>query len=211
MTKRNGSLSRKNIRQIAVLGILSAITALMVFTPLGMIPVTSTISATTCLLPCLVGLLVEGPLVGGILGLVFGLLSMLRGFIAPISVMDPMFQNPLVSVLPRVLVPLFAWLIYKLAAGKSTNSKEKYIGYTLAAIAGSIVNTFVVLLMVALFNGALIMADYSGAVQPYLAKNAYTILLWLVAVPNGIPEAILSALAVPPIVVAVSSVKKRFN
>ena len=211
MTKKSTAPAKDSIRKLTVISILSAITAIMVFTPLGMIPIFGVISATTCLLPCLIGLLIEGPMTGGILGLVFGLLSMLKAYISPMLTMDPMFQNPLVSVLPRVIVPLAAWQVYRLMASNAlSRTSDKYIGYTLASIAGSVLHTLLVLLMVALFNGSII-KESSADVPANLANNAYTILLWLVAIPSGIPEAILCAIAVPPIVTAVSAVKKRMT
>ena len=55
---------------------LSAITAVLTFTPIGPIPLPPPLlSATTVHLPVILAALVEGPVVGLVVGLVFGLCS----------------------------------------------------------------------------------------------------------------------------------------
>ena len=68
-------------------------------------------SLTIIHIPVLVGLVMLGLKQGLILGLTFGLSSMLVAFMRPSGPFDYAFQNPLVSVLPRVLFIFVAYLI----------------------------------------------------------------------------------------------------
>ena len=54
----------------------------------------------------------EGPLVGGFVGLIFGLFSIFQAVTAPTPVSFA-FINPLVSVLPRILIGVISYYAYK--------------------------------------------------------------------------------------------------
>ena len=106
------------IRRMVVAAMLSAITAVLTFTPIGMIPLPPPLlSATTVHLPVILAALVEGPVVGLVVGLVFGLCSFIRAWETGAVGLTLFFRNPLVSVLPRLLVPLVALGVYLLALG----------------------------------------------------------------------------------------------
>ncbi|MEG1775506.1 MAG: ECF transporter S component, partial [Clostridia bacterium] len=97
------------IRKMVIAGMLSAITALLTFTPFGMIPLPPPLpAATTVHVPVILAALVEGPWVGLVVGLVFGACSFIRAWETGIVGLTLFFRNPLVSVLPRLLVPLAA-------------------------------------------------------------------------------------------------------
>ena len=80
-------LKRRNrqsemIRKMVVAGMLSAVTAVLVFTPIGMIPLPPPLlSATTVHVPVILAALAEGPLVGLAVGTVFGICSFIRHFL----------------------------------------------------------------------------------------------------------------------------------
>ncbi len=78
-------------------------------------------------------------------GLFFGLSSMLIAFLRPSTPLDQLFQNPLVSVLPRVLFGLATLAFYRLFI---TVTKRKVVFYTLLTIASSLI----LLLFLNLFN-----------------------------------------------------------
>ena len=60
----------------------------------------------------IIGAILEGPVVGLGIGLIFGLFSMLQAAVAPTGVLDPLFVNPLLSVLPRLFIGPVAWLVW---------------------------------------------------------------------------------------------------
>lgn len=111
-----------NVRKLAIVGVLGAISVVLGMTPLGFIPVGPT-RATIMHIPVIIGAIVEGPIVGALVGLIFGLFSIYQSVTAPTPV-SFVFLNPLVSVLPRVLIGLTAYYSYK---GLSTLGRKKTI------------------------------------------------------------------------------------
>ncbi len=93
-TSEQGALS---VRRIVITGILAAIAILLGVTRLGFIPVPNlTGNATIMHVPAIIGGVMEGPLVGGLVGLIFGIFSFLQAT-------SPLFKDPLVSILPASL------------------------------------------------------------------------------------------------------------
>jgi len=135
------------VRKIATAGILSAVAIVLGITHLGFIPWFSGASITVMHVPVIIGALLEGPLVGAFIGLLFGLFSLLQAAIAPTGPVDVAFVNPLISVLPRLLIGPVAWLVYRLVRGgaeQATPLRES-AGIVASALAGSLVNTGLVL------------------------------------------------------------------
>ena len=99
------------VRKMAIVGVLGALSVILGLTPLGFIPVGPT-RATIMHIPVIIGAIMEGPVVGGLIGLIFGLSSMFQAATNPTPV-SFVFLNPLVSILPRVLIGIVAHYIYK--------------------------------------------------------------------------------------------------
>ncbi len=133
-------------RSIATTGALGALSIVLAMTPLGFIPWFAGASLTTMHIPVIIGAILEGPIAGTIIGLVFGLFGMIRAMIAPQGPIDLMFQNPLVSVLPRLLIGVAAWGVWNLL------KKYPVPGIIAAGIAGSLTNTILVLGALSLLN-----------------------------------------------------------
>lgn len=144
------------IRRMVTAAMLSAITAVLTFTPIGMIPLPPPLlSATTVHLPVILAALVEGPVVGLVVGLVFGLCSFIRAWESGAVGLTLFFRNPLVSVLPRLLVPLVAlgvYLLWKRFAPRGAVSDK--VGAAVASAVGSIANTVLCLGMLLVIYGA---------------------------------------------------------
>ena len=98
------------VRKMAIIGVLGAISAVLGMTPLGFIPVGPT-RATIMHIPVIIGAIMEGPLVGAIVGLIFGLFSIFQAITNPLPT-SFVFLNPLVSVLPRVLIGITSYYVY---------------------------------------------------------------------------------------------------
>ncbi len=98
-------------RQLTVVGMLGAISAVLGFTPLGFITV-GAISVTTMHIPVIVGAILEGPMIGMMVGLLFGIVSMVRAFLVPLPT-SFIFWNPLISILPRMLIGLVTYFVYR--------------------------------------------------------------------------------------------------
>ena len=103
--------SSLTLRELTIVGLLAAITIILGLSGYGIMAL-GPLNVTTLHVPTLIGALVEGPKVGAFVGLIFGMYSFWQNFTAP-NILSPLFINPLVSVLPRVLFPVLAVLVYK--------------------------------------------------------------------------------------------------
>jgi len=218
MKKKVSSRARQSerIRQMVIAAMLSAIVAVLTFTPIGMIPLPPPLpSATTVHIPVLVAALVEGPMVGLIVGLVFGLCSFIRAWETGMVGLTLFFRNPVISVLPRLLVPLIAfgaWFVWRKAVKQ--NAVTDKLGVALASVIGTVANTVLCLGLIAMIYGGDLtvmlneMISSGNADAAYL-NNAGAWLVAVVGVPNGIGECIVAAIIVPMIKTAVDAVIRR--
>lgn len=183
---------RLNVRRMTVIGVLSAISIMMSMIPfIGYIPI-GPIKATIMHVPVIVGAVVEGPVVGAIIGLIFGLTSLWNAITQPVT-LSPLFYNPLVSVLPRILIGIVAYYAYK-CVYKIT--KKVYVSGFIAGLIGSLTNTVGVLGMI-----YVLYADKYLSLIEQQSANAGK-LLFGVVVSSGIPEALVAALIVSAVSVA---------
>lgn len=104
--------TRTVVRKIVVAGVLGAIITLLGYLGTagpGFIPVpTPAQHATTLHVPVIIGAVLEGPIVGLVLGLIFGIFSWFQAGILGVV----MFQDPLVAILPRLFIGITAWAAY---------------------------------------------------------------------------------------------------
>lgn len=203
-------------RRMVVAAMLSAITAVLVFTPIGMIPLPPPLPAVTMVhIPVILAALVEGPVVGLTVGLVFGLCSLIRAWESGMVGLTLFFRNPLVSVLPRLLVPLVAlglYLLWKKLLGKKPLWDR--VGAAVAAVFGTLTNTVGCLGMILLLYGQDLNELVNGVIASGLAAAAYQdqAAAWLVAVvglPNGLMEAAVAAVLVPILKTAADAISRR--
>lgn len=107
-------MNKKSIssRKLVTAAMLGAITIVLSLTPLGLIPL-GFINATTMHIPVIIGAIAEGPIVGALVGLIFGVSSLLNALLRNPSPVSFVFYNPLISVLPRVLIGITSYYAYK--------------------------------------------------------------------------------------------------
>lgn len=103
-------MRNERVKEMSLTAVLTAIVLVLGLVPnLGYIPITLMVGFTIIHIPVFIGAYVGGRRVGGFLGLVFGLTSLFVAWTRPAGALDPIFTNPLVSVLPRFLVGYFAY------------------------------------------------------------------------------------------------------
>lgn len=194
----NNSIKNRGIttNQLTTIGMLSAICVVLGLTGYGFIPLPGA-KATIMHIPVIIGSIIGGPIVGMTIGLIFGLFSIMQNITAP-NLLSFAFINPLVSVLPRVLIGLTSYYVYKLNFIKKDSLR---IG--LATVIGSLTNTFGVLTMIYVLYAAKF-AVAKGIEPSTAAKAIYTI-----AVINGVPEAIIATVITIPVVFAIKKIKKQ--
>ena len=185
------------VRKMAIIGVLSAISIMLSMTPLGFIPI-GPLNLTIMHIPVIIGAVLEGPLVGIIVGLIFGFTSLLRAITMP-TITNFALINPLVSILPRVLIGIVAYYVYKLTIKLTKNA---LVSGWITGVIGSLVNTVGVLGMTYILYGA----RYAEALGKS-ASAAKTLILTLVAT-NGVPEAILGGFVVSAICVVFNKRKR---
>ncbi len=186
---------RTKLRKLVIIGMLSGICMVLGLTGYGFIPLPTT-KATIMHLPVIIGAILEGPIVGMAIGLIFGLFSIFQNLSAP-TLLSFAFINPLVSVLPRILIALTAYATYRIFAKKSET-----IGVGMGALVGSLTNTIGVLGMMYFLYAA----EYAAAKS--LDPDVVLSVIVGVATMNGIPEAVVSVLLIVPLVAAVRRMKR---
>lgn len=185
------------LRQMVIVGMLSGISIFMGLTGLGFIPLPF-MKATIMHIPVIIGAIVEGPVVGALVGGVFGLFSMYQAFTAP-GPTSFVFYNPIIAVLPRVLIAIVAYYVYRVLKNKF---KKESLTVGIAAILATLTNTVGVLGLTYVFY----LEKYSQAIG--IAPSATGTALATIGVSNGIPEAILSAVITIPVIATLKKIKK---
>lgn len=142
---------RKTTR-LAVTGLFIALVLLLGLTPIGMIPL-GFINVTTLCIPVIVGTLLLGLKTGMILGLAFGAVSVFKAFTATTTLVGLLLaKSPalviVMSLVPRLLVPVATHLTYRLIAKNRPKIKR---AVPFAAVAGSLTNTVFYLGLMLLF------------------------------------------------------------
>lgn len=170
-----------NARKIAVTGVLSAVAIFLGLPPLhlGYIPWFAGAALTIMAAPVIIGAVLEGPIVGLIIGFLFGASSLLNAALAPTGPTDAWFTNPLVSVLPRMLIGPIAWLVYR-----PVEKLNVPFALVVAGVVGSLTNTVLVLGMLGVFG--------------FLHWG----LIATIAAVNGAPEAAANAILALAVVAA---------
>ncbi|WP_425447337.1 ECF transporter S component [Dethiothermospora halolimnae] len=191
-------MKKISTREFVLMGLLIAISVLLDVLPIGTLRL-PVINATIAHIPTIIGGIVLGPYVGGIVGLFFGLSSLLRNLTQPTSVLAFAFINPLVSVVPRVLVGIISYYVY-VAIKRLLNEN---LGIIIGAALGSITNTIGVMGMIYILYAQDIVEKMDSS------QTAKGIVLGIITA-HGIPEMIVAGVITVIIVKALKKVYK-FN
>jgi uncharacterized membrane protein len=151
------STSRR-VQKIAMTGVLSALVIVLGITGIGFIRIPP-VAITVMHVPVIVGAILEGPVVGFVIGLLFGIFSLIQTAIMPGT--EAAFLNPLISILPRLFIGPVAWLAYRAISGKTVSQVDpktprrpvkEIIAIAVSAFAGTVTNTVLVLSALGLFK-----------------------------------------------------------
>jgi uncharacterized membrane protein len=138
----DGRSSGLGTRQVVVAGVVGGVALFLGATRLGLIPVPIPLigNATIMHIPAIVGGVLEGPVVGILAGLIFGIFSFLYAE-------SPVFANPIVAILPRLLIGVVAWAVF---VGLRRFSVD--LASVAAGLLGSLANTVGVICLAVLFG-----------------------------------------------------------
>ncbi|MEN8098256.1 MAG: ECF transporter S component [Chloroflexota bacterium] len=165
-------------RKIAISGVLAAITILLGWTRWGFIPIPLPIGDATIMhVPVILGAILEGPIVGTILGAIFGIFSLIQ----PAAV--DWFKDPTISILPRLLIGVCAWGAYAL-----TRRWSEWIAIILAGVVGTLANTVFTLGMLVIRNKIDVRTavTFGAAAYPPEAIIAIIVLLGVLGAWKGV-------------------------
>ena len=116
-------------KQIVISGMLGAVAIVLGATGLGFIPVPNLAGKATIMhVPVILAAILEGPVVGGFTGLIFGVYS----FLTPAGAVP---ADPIVRILPRILIGITAYYTYRLFRHKHQ------LGVIMAAVVGTLTNS----------------------------------------------------------------------
>ncbi len=189
-------------RTLVLHALFAALILLLGMTPLGLIPL-GFINVTILCIPVIIGTLYFGLKSGLLFGACMALasiLSLLGLSMSPPSTLGAnlLAANPffaiLMCVLPRLLIPLASYSVFRLCSRKNPESKSAIV---LAAIAGSLTNTIFYLGLMLLFYTICAMDS-----------KAILSLIGGVGLIAGSLEAAAAALITTPVILALRRLKK---
>lgn len=181
----NQPIRKVDTKKLARAGILSALIVVMTVVPYTGYIYYGLIEITTLHIVVAVGAVMLGWRYGGVLGFVWGATCVLRALTNP---MWAPFINPLVSLVPRVIVGIVAGLV---ADGLRRLQCRAYVVGAVSAAAATLTNTVLVLSALKLFSTVLTGAPLLG-----------TIYGTLIGV-NGVIELVAAVVITPSVLSAI--------
>jgi uncharacterized membrane protein len=166
---RGGSVLDLSTREIVIAGAIGGVALFLGATRLGFIPVPIPFigNATIMHIPAILGGAMEGPVVGLLTGAIFGIFSFLYADV-------PIFKDPIVAILPRLLIGVVAWAVFVSLRRWSVDLAS--VG---AGLLGSLTNSVGVLGL--------------GLILPLGQQSYLTPALVVASIPQVIAEAVLAA------------------
>ncbi|MBP3710487.1 MAG: ECF transporter S component [Treponema sp.] len=193
----NKTVSRN--RTIALTGALCALVVILGMPPvsLGMIRIGPHASITIMHIPVLLAAMLiantAGLVSGVVVGAVFGIFSLIINAISPSGALSPLFVNPGVSVLPRMMLGVVAWFLWKLI------NLIPHLPKPVAAAITAFISTFAHTCMVI---GALYVFAFRGVFEVMNGRGYFAVMAALL--PNAIVEAIGAAIVCTAVIGAMS-------
>lgn len=189
---------KANTRQIAVIGMLFALLIIFAFVPINIMGIQI---AVLPLIVIFIGCQTEGFKVGFFLGLGYGLCSLISAFTQGANILAPIFYNPMVSVVPRMLIGVTCYFSYvglKKGFQRCFKNKESraavrwniVLSSAISSAVGVITNTLLVVGMIYAFNAG---ENYGGTV---IDANFLSVLIGI----NFLIEIVIAVILTPPIV-----------
>lgn len=201
MMSEHKTYSNRKTRDLVIMAVFMAIIFIQSWVPtLGYISF-GAISLTFIHVTVIIATLWLGTKNGMIIGGVWGITAMIIAYLRGTPFERLVFTNPLISVLPRLLMPLILGLIASYLFKKGVG--DKLVGMV-GGVLGSLLNTLFVLSAVGLFAGN----QFIGTIEGAQMSDLWSIIGGII-VSNGIPEAIFAGILTPLILVALKKAIRR--
>ncbi len=195
MAQKKQTLRFNLLAMFIAIIILQTSIPLIGYIPIGPLSIT-VISATVVIATILLGTK-DGAIIGG----VWGFITFIRAYVWPTSPLATIvFVNPVVSVVPRILIGVVAGMTYHALQKRVKNDS---LSISISAVLGSLTNTILVLGLIYLF--------YKAKAPQLYQINIKELLPYLLGVvgTNGVPEAIFSGIVAPLIAIPLKKVLKN--
>jgi len=179
----------KKVLEMTTTAMFAAIVLVMTFVPFMGFIVIGPVAITIIHIPVLIGGLFGGKRVAIALGLTFGIGSLFRSLMTPDG-LNIFFQNPLVSVLPRLLFGIALWYLYVLF---NRLIKNKLISIAVTFGLSTVLHTVFTLTALYLF------AFQSQLFQDFFGDMNVINFIWAIAGFNGIIEVLIAIFIATPI------------
>jgi uncharacterized membrane protein len=192
---------KQRILMITTFAMFSAILLLMGLVPsLGFITLNPTVTFTIMHIPVLFGAYLLGWRGGLWFGFLFGMISFYLALSSPTTFLDPFFQNPLISVVPRVLFGLLSGLLFEAAHRWFPHVIIHKVALALLASLLTLMHTILVLSTLGLLRGA----DVMNILITFEVTDTFIGFILIVIALNGVWEAGLAFVLVPILAISVS-------
>ena len=195
MKKENKSMKNKVIERIVINAIIISIIAVMSFVPqVGYITIgVNAVSITTIPIAVLLFAWMFGWKEGAVAGLAFGVFSMVKAFAMPAAPSDIYFQNPFVSVFPRLIFGFISGIVFDLLR----LVKRPMLRYWMDVIVVPFLvalHTTIVLVMFSLFS-----------------KTELAQIIGLILILNAALEMVAATLLVPMLILALDKAFPKYE
>jgi len=129
--------------KLTFLGVMLALT--ICFVMMTAIPSAGASMALFMFIPTFVTSILLGPKYGAIMGFAAGVCTLLKALLTPTSILDPFFINPIVSVIPRVIVGIVPYYVYEGLKRVIKVDKTESLPIMFAGALGAATNTILVI------------------------------------------------------------------
>ena len=190
---------RKNVK-LAVTGALSAVIILMGIPGihLGYIQISPAVSLTLMHVPVILAAIFAEGTGAVVTAIVFGLTSLVNAAVNPSGVLDPLFLNPLCSVLPRLLFGVGATVLFNLIS--RIPHMPKPVSAAVSAFISSLIHSFLVIGSMYVFLNGQMTSAMNG--MGYLALMA-------ILMPGAAMESVVAAVVCAAVVSSLTVIKGR--
>ena len=151
-----GKMNNFKARTVAFLGVMLALVfVFLLIETFAFSALMGNFTPAALTLPLAIALSVTGKKYNMFVG---GTLLGIASFILAIIIANPIFLNPLISILPRIFIGIVAYFVYKLCskifAGAKSEFIKSVIPFSVAGAFGVLTNTVLVISMMTVFASA---------------------------------------------------------
>lgn len=148
----------------------------------------------------IVGAILLGEKKGALLGMVWGICSLIRAFTMGSPITFLVFTNPLIAIVPRMMVGFLSGWIY---SRLEQLWKKRNSSMIVAAVSGSAVNTLLVMSLIYVLVGSQYAQEKGISIEQLPA------VLMSIILTNGVAELMAAAIVVPVVASVLQQVRSR--